>query len=183
MQTSPRMLSVVEGISEATIVVSETTITSLASRSRSRSSRSSKWGLPNSSSPSIKNFKLTGNAPISPSKPRTASVCMRTWPLSSEEPRAKSWPSDDDGFERRGGPLVERVDGLDVVVAVYEHCGRPRACPQPLTINRRGRAGAVRRSRVCCDDLHLVEPGLPQQPGAELRRVGDVTGVGRVGGN
>ncbi len=68
-------------------------------------------------------------------------------------------------------------------MAVDENRGGAVAGPEPLAINSRREPGAVGPSSVGSDHLYLMEPGLPQLVGTELRRVGDVTGVGRVGGN
>ena len=64
----------VVGTSGAHMSVSDTTITSQASRSASAASRASKLGEPTSSSPSIRNFTLTGSRPSVASSPRTAST-------------------------------------------------------------------------------------------------------------
>ena len=87
--TSPRIPTHTEGTSGAHMSVSETMVTSHASRSRSRTSRSSKWALPTSSSPSTRNFTFTGSRPTVASRPSTASSWKRTWPLSSMAPRAR----------------------------------------------------------------------------------------------
>ncbi len=82
-----------DGTSAAHMSVSETTTRSQSNLSISRTSRSSKWGLPTSSSPSIRNFRLTGRRPSVASRPRTASSWNMTWPLSSIDPLARSSPS------------------------------------------------------------------------------------------
>ena len=50
-------------------------------------------GLPVSSSPSRKNFTLTGQAPSTAKKLATVSSAMVVEPFTSEEPRANSLPS------------------------------------------------------------------------------------------
>ena len=75
---------------------------------------------------------------------------------TSEHPVA-----DDDRFERRRGPQVERVDRLHVVVPVDEDGWRVRSCVEPVRVDNRvcGRvgeghvlgAGAFERSgKPCC---------------------------------
>ncbi len=85
----------IDGTSAAHMVVSETTITSQASRSRSRRSRSAKCVEPDSSSPSTISLSVTGGAAAScaASQALVPSAWNSTWPLSSEAPRASSWPS------------------------------------------------------------------------------------------
>ena len=69
------------GVWGANMAPSETSTTSARSFSRFARTKGGRWGLPISSSPSTRNFRLTG-----------ASSAARTWakscPLSSEAPRA-----------------------------------------------------------------------------------------------
>jgi len=92
---SPRIPVHSDGTSAAHIVVSETTMTSQASvAARSRSS-AAKCGEPDSSSPSISSFRVTGGAaaPDAARQARSPSECSSTCPLSSDAPRPSSLPS------------------------------------------------------------------------------------------
>ena len=88
----PRMPVQIEGTSAAHIPVSLTTTTSQSSRSRRSCSRAAKCGEPDSSSPSTRIFRLTAGE-VRPVAARWAcrpSRCIRTWPLSSAVPLARS---------------------------------------------------------------------------------------------
>ena len=84
-----------DGTSAAHMVVSLITITSQASRARSRRSSAAKCSEPDSSSPSTISLTVTGGAvaPEAASAARTPREWMSTWPLSSEAPRPSSRPS------------------------------------------------------------------------------------------
>ena len=73
-------------------------------------------------------------------------------------------------FERGRAPLVERIDRLDVVVAVDERC-RERGIHEALRVHR----GVPRR----LEDLGMVESHLSSLSREVLRVAPD---VGRVGG-
>ena len=92
---SPRIPVHSDGTSAAHIVVSETTMTSQASRSARSRSSAAKCGEPDSSSPSTSSFRVTGGAvaPAAARQARSPSVCSSTWPLSSDAPRPNSTPS------------------------------------------------------------------------------------------
>ena len=85
----------IDGTSAAHMVVSVITITSHESRSRRASSSAAKFADPDSSSPSIRSLSVTGGASRPPGARQAcaARAWKRTWPLSSEAPRASSWPS------------------------------------------------------------------------------------------
>ena len=85
----------IDGTSAAHMVVSEMTMTSQPSRSRSRRSSAAKCGEPDSSSPSISSLRVTGSvlALAAASAALVPSAWNSTWPLSSEAPLASSWPS------------------------------------------------------------------------------------------
>ena len=71
-------------------------------------------------------------------------------------------------------PFVGRVDGLDVVVAVDDHGRRVGTGVQMVGVDGR----QARR----LDDPGVLEPGVLQQIGGELRgttHVGDVRALGR----
>ena len=77
--------------------------------------------------------------------------------------------ADDDRLERRRRPQLERIDGLDVVVAVDEHRRSARRV-QPVGVDDRVTAGLGR--------LDVLEPdrrSRVDQP------VGGAPAVGRVG--
>ena len=84
-----------DGTSAAHMVVSLITITSQASRARSRRSRSAKCSEPDSSSPSMSSLMVTGGAAaeLAASQARTPREWNSTCPLSSEAPRPSSRPS------------------------------------------------------------------------------------------
>ena len=74
---------------------------------------------------------------------------MWSWPLSSDDAAAEHRPVADDRLERRRLPQLERVDGLDVVVAVDE--GRRRAGARGASRRRRSdgrRSPRPRRARA-----------------------------------
>ena len=76
-------------------------------------------------------------------------------------------------LERWGGPLLQRVGRLHVVVAVDEsgRCIGPGV--QPVGVHGGG-AGRL-------EDLGVLQPGVGQEPGAVLGARPHVGGVGRVG--
>jgi hypothetical protein len=82
-------------------------------------------------------------------------------------------PRPQGGFERRRGPLVERVDGLHVVVAVDQGRRRVGAGLEPLAVD--GRVPLRRQ------DLDVVEAGGDHPLGAPLGRDVDVAVVARLG--
>jgi hypothetical protein len=81
---------------------------------------------------------------------------------------------DDGGLERWRRPLVERVDGLDVMVAVDEGGRGAGAGVQVVAVDGRGTGGL--------EELDVLEAGVAHQLGGELCRlphVGGVVGLGR----
>ncbi len=108
-------------------------------------------------------------AAASPGAPRPPQTCDRgRWPLSSAAPRAEDPAVADDRLERRRLPQVERVDGLDVVVAVDED-GRGAGGVEPVGVDDRVAAGL--------GDLDVLEAGGAQLAGEPLGRA---PAVGRV---
>ncbi len=91
---SPRMPVHMDGTSAAHMLVSLTTITSQASRSRSRRSSSAKCSEPDSSSPSTISLIVTGGAAARDTARQAwmPREWKNTWPLSSEAPRPSSTP-------------------------------------------------------------------------------------------
>ena len=76
---------------------------------------------------------------------------------------------DDHRLERRVVPLVEGVDGLDVVMTVDEHGRRGGTGVEMVGVHRR-KAGRL-------DDPDVLQPGVLQQVGGELGRAAHVAGV------
>ena len=189
----PRSAIVIAGRLPSKKPVSLMIATSAASRSRLASSQRVEMDAElDSSSPSKTNLRLTGSAPR---VARSASVARRwrwSWPLSSAAPRASIRPLDDDRLERRRGPELERVDRLDVVVAVDERrSGRPRRgasrrrrsggrrSPRPRRArsrSARGRRRSTRRSRrqsaACSGSAEML--GIRSSSLYDSRRVGRV---------
>src|SRR5215472_6496013 len=145
---SPRIPVHRDGTSAAHIVVSETTITSQASRPARAASNWAKCGEPDSSSPSISSLMVTGGAlaPEAARHARSPSACSSTWPLSSEAPRPSStspiWAGSNGGKSHSlSGPpvlpsahaeltgLAAEVDGQLSALRVYV---RLPADPEPL---------------------------------------------------
>jgi hypothetical protein len=85
-----------------------------------------------------------------------------------------------DRDERVGVPLVERLDGLHVVVAVHDDGGGGRVVGRPFR-EHRGQARVVRGAGL--PDLHDGEPGLAQVPGEPLRGAPNVAVSLGVGGD
>ena len=90
--------------------------------------------------------QAAASSPAPPRPPETAIVHVR--PLSSAAPRARIRPSRTIGSNGGRLPHVERVDRLDVVVAVDEH-GRGAGGVEPVGVDDRVAAGL--------GDLHVLE--------------------------
>ena len=152
--TSPRMPVTVLGVSGASMPVSVTTTTSQSRRSRRSASRSSKFGEPDSSSPSIRNFRVTGGRVAAGGGQVGAEAKQVEQQLALVVGCAAS-PQQvtvDRRDERLGVPRLDRVDRLDVVVAVDERrSGRLR---RRSATRRRPPAGPAwarsRRSGIRC---------------------------------
>ena len=146
----PRIPVHMDGTSAAHIVVSEMTIMSQLSWSARLRSKSAKCGDPDSSSPSIRNFSETGGAapggvapeaalpspaalPLAAARQaRRPRVCKRTWPLSSEAPRPRIWPSRSAGSNGGEYHSAEGFHRLDVVVTVDQNGRRARIVGRPV---------------------------------------------------
>jgi hypothetical protein len=75
-------------MSRSNIGESEMTTTSAARSVLCARTKSSRWTLPTSSSPSMKNLMFSGRWPAFFMCASTALMCMNTCPLSSADPRA-----------------------------------------------------------------------------------------------
>ena len=100
--------------------VSLITTASAASRSLFSRSQSSSPTDECSSSPSNRKRRLTGSRPRVAKIASAALRCMCSWPLSSAAPRPDDAPVANERLERGRLPQLDRVDRLDVVVAVHE---------------------------------------------------------------
>ena len=170
----PRRLSVIAGRLPSKKPVSLMTPTSAASRSRLASSQASRCDRSSTPPrPRTRTCRLTG------SPPRVAQqrlgrhdvevdLALVVGRAAGEHPVA-----DDDRLERRRGPQVERVDRLDVVVAVDED-RRGAVGVEPVRVDDR----VARPSR----DLDVLEAGRGQRRRpATRRRARQSGGVRRQG--
>jgi hypothetical protein len=79
------------------------------------------------------------------------------------------------GFERLAMPLVERIDGLHVVVPIDQDSGRA-GCPVPRAVDNR-----VARRLVDLDILHSDLAQLVRNPFRRALHIGGVVGQRWVG--
>ena len=172
---SPRMPVTVDGMSGASTPVSVMTTTSQSSRSRRSASRASKFGEPDSSSPSMRNLRFTAGVlrPVAARWARSPSRWNSSWPLSSDAPRA-----------RRMSPSIVGSNG-SVCHSSSGSTGWTSWCPYiddgrgigvvagPL--GEHGRAAGRR------PDLDGREPGPARGLGEPLGAAGDVVVVVGLG--
>ncbi len=93
--------------------------------------------------------------------------------LVVDRPPGEQLVTDDHRLEGWMGPCLQRIDRLDVVMAVDQHRGRIGPGAGPLRVHR----GMPGRG----EDLDQVESGVPARCRSPLGRVDDIALVGRIG--
>ena len=120
---------------------------------------------------------MAGSAPAAVFQARHASTKVISCPLSSEAPRPtmRFTPFDDVDarLEGRALPFAERIDRLDVVVAVEEHV-RAARCRMVVGDDHRVAVGRAHRG------VETETRQLARQP---LRRRAHAVAIGRIGGD
>ena len=148
--------------------VSLMTTTSASSRSRCSGIHASRLAEPYSSSPSNTKVRFTAGARPTARSASSAVRCITSWPLSSDDAAADEPAVADERLERRVLPQVERVDRLDVVVAVDDDRRRARRLVDPAVDDR---------MQVGRDDLDLGRAEAAQASGDPLGGRDHVAGV------
>ena len=135
---------VIDGVRRSYMLVSQISASPAAdSSSRCASRNRTAEGEPDSSSPSKRNVRRAGRAPVTATQARHASTKVRSCPLSSEAPRPRITAPGGRLLQHRveGRPVPERqrVRRLDVVVAVEQQVPPlARAMPDDHRVPRRG---------------------------------------------
>lgn len=91
--STPRSMVVTAGVSASHMSVSQTSTTSALSSAPVLSRKGGRLGLEISSSPSNSTEIWIGRLPVTAFQARHASTKVKSWPLSSDAPRATMWVS------------------------------------------------------------------------------------------
>ena len=144
----PRRPTVMAGTFPVKKPVSLMIATSAATRSRFASSHASRCVELDSSSPSNTYLRLTGKRPrVARTAAADITMGVDLALVVGRAPRASIRPSTTTGSNGRRRPQVERIDGLDVVVAVDED-RRSAGSVEPVGVDDRMTARLVRLGRA-----------------------------------
>ena len=168
------------GLSGAIMPVSVMTTTSQSSRSRRSASSASKFGEPDSSSPSISSLRLTAGVsrPVAARCARRPEQVEQQLPLVVGRAAGTQDVAVDRRVERVGVPQLDRVDRLHVVVAVDDHRRRVGVGAGPLGVD-----GRQPGRRPDLDGREARAPGGVGEPFGAAVHVGVVVGLGADAGD